>query len=707
MEVIKEAFAKCKAKNRVALITYVTAGYPTVSETPDIMMSMQAGGADIIELGIPFAGRPMTESPIIQQANAKALENGVQLSYILHMVNSARKRGLAIPVLLVGYYNPVCEYPYGEDKLLRDCNAAGVDGLVIIDLPPEDMVRFHDLCKSKGLSYIPLVAPSTPNAHMGMPCNITDSFTCIVSRMGVSGTHEKPYGHAEDLLHVHDCTGNSVPVAVGFGIDTRQDFIDISRVAEGVIIGYPIIYLLGNSAPGTGAQKVKEYCLRVAGRTEDQIVIPERRKQANQPMSSTTVYLSYDGAGDTPEDTDTATSLSDTNTSLANFYCQYIPESLMEGLAELENGFNAANADPSFWAEIDSYAAYANRPSPLHLAPRLSAYAGGAHIWLKREDLNHTGSHKINNALGQILLARRLGKTSIIAETGVGQHGVATATLCAQFGMKCTIFMGSEDFQRETATVMHMRILGAEVTPVDAEYSGGKGTIRDAINEAFRVWAMELQTTHFVIGSTFGPHPYPTIVRTFQAVIGTETRAQFTAMNGGRLPDAVVACVGGGSNAVGLFYPFLGDSSVSLVGVDGRGGCMAGPSEESIGIVHGLPTYLPWHEDREDTEDDITHYVSAGLDYPGIGPELASWTESGRAKISAATDAEVLMAFSLLSQREGVIPALESSHAVAGAVRAAKELGPGHNVVVCLSGRGDKDVETVAHIMSNLRVDDA
>ncbi|CAI7651085.1 unnamed protein product [Penicillium viridicatum] len=675
MEVIKEALAKCKAKNRVALITYVTAGYPTVSETPDIMMSMQAGGADIIELGIPFVGRPMTESPTIQQANAKALENGVRLSYILQMVNSARKQGLAIPVLLVGYYNPVCEYPYGENKLLRDCNAAGVDGLIIIDLPPEDTVRFHDLCKSKG--------------------------------MGVSGTHEKPYGHAKDLLHVHDCTGNSVSVAVGFGIDTRQDFIDIARVAEGVVIGYPIIYLLENAAPGTGAQKVKEYCLRVAGRTEDQIVIPERRKQANQPMSSTTVYLSYDGAGDTPEDTDTATNLRDTNTSLANFYCQYIPESLMEGLAELEDGFNAANADPSFWAEIDSYAAYANRPSPLHLAPRLSAYAGGADIWLKREDLNHTGSHKINNALGQILLARRLGKTSIIAETGVGQHGVATATLCAQFGMKCTIFMGSEDFERETTTVMHMRILGAEVTPVDAEYSGGKGTIRDAINEAFRVWEMELQTTHFVIGSTFGPHPYPTIVRTFQAVIGTETRAQFTAMNGGRLPDAVVACVGGGSNAVGLFYPFLGDSSVSLVGVDGRGGCMAGPSDESIGIVHGLPTYLPWHEEREDTEDDITHYVSAGLDYPGIGPELASWKESGRARISAATDAEVLMAFSLLSQLEGVIPALESSHAVAGAVRAAKELGPGHNVVVCLSGRGDKDVETVAHIMSSLRVDDA
>ncbi|KAJ5942670.1 hypothetical protein N7516_002838 [Penicillium verrucosum] len=366
MEVIKEAFAKCKAESRVALITYVTAGYPTVGETPDIMMSMQVGGADIIELGIPITGHPMTESSTIQQANAKALENGVQLPHILQMVKSARKQGLAVPVLLVGYYNPVREYPYGEDKLLRDCNAAGVDGLIIVDLPPGDIVRFRDLCKSKGLSYIPLVAPSTPNSHMGMLlCNIADSFICIVSRMGVSGTHEKPYGCAEDLLHrVHDCTGNSVPVAVGLGISTRQDFIDIARAAEGVVIGCPIIYLLENATPGTGAQKVKEYCLRVAGRTEDQIVIPERRKQASQPMSPTTVYLSYDGAGDTPEDTETATSLRDTNANVENLICQYIPQTLKEGLAELENGFQAANADPAFWAEINYYAGHTNRPSP-------------------------------------------------------------------------------------------------------------------------------------------------------------------------------------------------------------------------------------------------------------------------------------------------------------------------------------------------------
>ncbi|KGO65650.1 Aldolase-type TIM barrel [Penicillium italicum] len=709
MEAIKEAFAKCKASNRAALITYVTAGYPTVSETPGIMLSMQAGGVDIIELGIPFTDS-VTEDSTIRQANAKALENGVQISHILQMVKSARTQGLAVPVLLIGYYKPVREHPYGEEKLLRDCKAAGVDGLIIVDLPTENTVQFYVRCKSKGLSYIPLVSSSTPNVQIEMICNMADSFICIVSRMGISGAHEKPYGRVAHLVdRVNEHTGSSVPIAVGFGVDTRQEFIDLSRAADGIVIGSPIVYILGNAAPGTGAQKVKGYCLRVSGRTENQIVITERRKQANQPMSSTTVYLSYDGAGDTPEDTNKATNISGINTHLGAFSGQYVPESLMEGLTELEDGFKAANADPTFWAEINSYAAYANRPSSLHLAPRLTAHAGGARIWLKREDLNHTGSHKINNALGQILLARRLGKTSIIAETGAGQHGVATATLCAQFGMKCTIFMGSEDFEREALTVLHMRILGAVVVPVDAMCSGEKGTLRDAVNEAFRVWAMEVKTTHFVIGSAFGPHPYPTIVRTFQTVIGTETRNQFGAMNAGRLPDAVVACVGGGSNAVGMFYPFLGDSSVALVGVEAGGGRSmaeqhsASLGRESVGVLHGMRTFLSWDEDGENGH---THHVSAGLDYPGVGPELSSWKESGRATFIRANDPDVMVAFSLLSQLEGVMPALESSYAVAGAVCVAKELGPGRDVVICLSGRGDKDVETVAHIVSALRVDD-
>ncbi|CAG8102510.1 unnamed protein product [Penicillium nalgiovense] len=714
MEAIKDAFANCKAQNRAALITYVTAGFPTISETPEIMLAMQAGGADIIQLGIPFTG-PMAESHAIKLVNARALENGVQIPYILHMVQSARKRGLAIPVLLIGYYNPVCSYPYGEEKLLRECKAAGVDGLIIVDLLPETTLRFRDLCKSKGLSYIPLIASSTSDAHMKWLCDIADSFVCIASRMGISGPHEEPYDTDEeepyecvgDLLHrVHACTENSVLVAVGFGVETPQHFVNISRLAEGVVIGSQIIQLLMFAAPGNGARKVREYCLDIADRTCDQIIITARRQQSIQPLSSTTIYLSRDGANDALEGTDKATNPTDTTQSRV-FRDQYVPSSLTEGLTELENGFEAANADPTFWAEIKSYATYANRPSSLHLAPRLTAHAGGARIWLKREDLNHTGSHKINNALGQIVLARRLGKTSIIAETGTGQHGVATATLCAQFGMKCTIFMGSEDFKCKdlALTVLRMRILGAEVVPVDAPRSGEKGTLRDAVNEAFSVWARELKTTHFIIGSAFGPHPYPNIVRTFQTVIGTETRVQFGVFNAGRLPDAVVSCVGGGSNAVGMFYPFLGDASVALVGVQADGDAsMAGENSASLdgGPVResqGLQTHL---SSDENWEVDKMHFISSGLHYPGVGPELSSWKESGRVRFVAANDSEALMAFSLLCQLEGIMPALESSYAIAGGIRVAKELGPERDVVVCLSGRGDKDVQALAQIMSTV-----
>ncbi|KAJ6189038.1 hypothetical protein N7519_003946 [Penicillium mononematosum] len=681
MKAIKDAFAECKAQNRAAMITYVTAGFPTISETPDIMLAMQAGGADIIQLGIPFTG-PTAESHAIKLANLRALENGVQISYILHMVQSARKRGLAIPVLFIGYYNPVRSYPYGEEKLLRECKAAGVDGLTIVDLLPKTTVGFRDLCKSKGLSYIPLIASSTSDAHMKLLCNIADSFVCIASRMGVSGTHEEPYetheepyetheepyGCVGDLLHrVHACTGNPVPVAVGFGIETPQHFVDIGRLAEGVVIGSQIIQILGTAVPGNGARKVREYCLEIADRTWDQNVVTARGQQATQPLSSTTIYLSNDGANDAPEDTDKATNPTDT-TQLRAFRDQYVPTSLTEGLTELENGFEAANADPTFWAEINSYATYANRPSTLHLAPRLTAHAGGARIWLKREDLNHTGSHKINNALGQIVLARRLGKTSIIAETGAGQHGVATATLCAQFGMNCTIFMGSQDFECKdlALTILRMRILGAEVVPVDAPRSGEKGTLRDAVNEAFSVWARGLKTTHFIIGSAFGPHPYPTIVRTFQTVIGTETRVQFGAADG----DASMA----------------GQNSASLDG---------GPVRESRGLQISLSS-------DEDWEVDKIHFVSSGLYYPGVGPELLSWKESGRVRFVAANDSEALTAFSLLCQLEGIMPALESSYAIAGGMRVAKELGPERDVVVCLSGQGDKDVQALAQIMSTM-----
>jgi tryptophan synthase len=380
---------------------------------------------------------------------------------------------------------------------------------------------------------------------------------------------------------------------------------------------------------------------------------------------------------------------------------QYVPESLMDCLRELEQGFNDAKNDPEFWKEFESFYPYMSRPSSLHKTERLTDYVReksekgfGANIYLKREDLNHTGSHKINNALGQVLLARRLGKTEIIAETGAGQHGVATATVCARFGMKCTVFMGAEDVRRQALNVFRIKLLGATVVAVEA----GSRTLRDAVNEALRKWVEKLDTTHYIIGSAIGPHPFPTIVRTFQSVIGNETKEQMQALTG-RLPDAVVACVGGGSNATGMFFPFSEDPSVKLLGVEAGGDGVETDRHSATltggkpGVLHGVRTYILQNEDGQ-IED--THSVSAGLDYPGVGPELSGWKDSSRARFIAATDAEAFLGFKNLSELEGIIPALETSHAIFGAMELAKTMKEDENIVICLSGRGDKDVQSVA-----------
>jgi tryptophan synthase len=373
----------------------------------------------------------------------------------------------------------------------------------------------------------------------------------------------------------------------------------------------------------------------------------------------------------------------------------------MDCLRELEQGFNDAKNDPEFWKEFQSYYPYMSRPSSLHKTDRLTDYVReksekgfGANIYLKREDLNHTGSHKINNAVGQVLLARRLGKTEIIAETGAGQHGVATATVCARFGMKCTVFMGAEDVRRQALNVFRMKLLGATVVAVEA----GSRTLRDAVNEALRKWVERLDTTHYIIGSAIGPHPFPTIVRTFQSVIGNETKEQMQALTG-RLPDAVVACVGGGSNATGMFFPFSEDPSVKLLGVEAGGDGVETDRHSATltggkpGVLHGVRTYILQNEDGQ-IED--THSVSAGLDYPGVGPELSGWKDSSRARFIAATDAEAFLGFKNLSELEGIIPALETSHAIFGAMELAKTMKEDENIVICLSGRGDKDVQSVA-----------
>lgn len=372
---------------------------------------------------------------------------------------------------------------------------------------------------------------------------------------------------------------------------------------------------------------------------------------------------------------------------------RYMPESLIATLDELSAEYEAAQQDPSFAAELARlHATYTGRPSIVTEVPRFAEHAGGARIILKREDLNHTGSHKINNVLGQALLVKRLGKTRLIAETGAGQHGVATATAAALFGMSCTIYMGEVDTKRQALNVARMRLLGAEVIPVKT----GSRTLKDAINEAFRDWVANADTTHYLLGTVNGPHPFPTMVRNFHKVIGEEARQQVLELTG-RLPDAVAACVGGGSNAIGIFHAFLDDPDVKLYGFEPGGhGIASGKhgatlSEGTPGILHGTKTYVLQDEDGQTME---SHSISAGLDYPGVGPEHAWLRDIGRASYQPITDDEAMQAFRLLCRTEGILPAIESSHALAGAVKLGKELGPDAVILVNLSGRGDKDVET-------------
>ena len=377
---------------------------------------------------------------------------------------------------------------------------------------------------------------------------------------------------------------------------------------------------------------------------------------------------------------------------------RYVAETLMPALLELEQAYDAARQDPAFQQEFDYYLKhYVGRPSPLYHARRLSEQLGGAQIYQKREDLNHTGAHKVNNTVGQILLARRMGKRRIIAETGAGQHGVATATVAALFGMECEIFMGAEDIRRQSINVFRMKLLGAKVH----EVTSGTATLKDAMNDALRHWVTHVRDTFYIIGTVAGPHPYPLMVRDFQSVIGTESKAQLQEARG-CLPDVALACIGGGSNAMGLFYPFVRDAGVRLIGVEAAGhGVDTGKHAASIsagapGVLHGNMTYLLQDEAGQ---IEHAHSISAGLDYPGVGPEHAHLHDIGRAEYVSVTDDEALDAFQRLTRVEGIIPALESAHAIAEVIKLAPTMSADQTILVCLSGRGDKDIHTVAETM--------
>ena len=393
---------------------------------------------------------------------------------------------------------------------------------------------------------------------------------------------------------------------------------------------------------------------------------------------------------------DLSSSLPDANGLFGSFGGRFVAETLMPLILELQDEYATAKNDPEFQRQLSYFQGdYVGRPSPLYFAERLTEHFGGASIYLKREELNHTGAHKINNCIGQVLLAKQMGKKRIIAETGAGMHGVATATVAARFGLPCVIYMGTTDIERQQTNVFRMKLLGAEIVPV----TSGTGTLKDAMNEALRDWVTNVDDTFYIIGTVAGPHPYPAMVRDFQAVIGHETRSQMLEKKG-RLPDSLVACVGGGSNAIGLFYPFLDDPDVKMIGVEAGGkGVKSGLHAASLnggtpGVLHGNRTYLLQNEDGQIID---AHSISAGLDYPGIGPEHAWLHEQGRVEYVSATDDEALEAFQICCRQEGIIPALETAHALAEVAKRAPTLPREHLMVVNLSGRGDKDMMSVAH----------
>ncbi|QPG76140.1 tryptophan synthetase [Brettanomyces nanus] len=679
---LRQAFINAKKEGRAALVTFITAGFPTVEDTVPVLKGLQDGGVDIIELGVPFSD-PIADGPTIQAANVVALENGMSVPKTIDLVRNARAAGVTVPIILMGYYNPILIY--GEKKMIHDTKEAGANGFIVVDLPPEEAVKFRNSCSLEGLSYVPLVAPSTTDERLELLGEIADSFIYVVSRMGVTGSGISITKDAGSLCErVRKSTGGRTPLAVGFGVSTREHYLQVGKDADGVVIGSKLVNLIKDSKQSDRAAVAEKFAHSILnGKGKNCIpddVIPEKAVTIEHPdfvekHKHNPRFGAYGG--------------------------QYVPEALHSCLRELEGAFEDAIADPKFWDEFHGLYDYMGRPSSLHRAERLTEYAGGAQIWLKREDLNHTGSHKINNALGQVLIARRLGKKNVIAETGAGQHGVATATAAAKFGLGCTIFMGAKDIRRQALNVFRMRILGAKVVSV----TNGTKTLRDATSEAFRYWVSHVEDTHYIVGSAIGPHPYPTMVRTFQSVIGKEIKEQFAKQNDGKLPDLLVACVGGGSNSSGTFSPFEKDTSVKLLGIEAGGdGIETGRHSATLtagqpGVFHGVKTYVL---ENEDGQIHDTYSVSAGLDYPGVGPELAGWKDSGRVQFSAVTDAQALEGFRLLSQYEGIIPALESSHAVYGALQAAKKMSKDKNVVITVSGRGDKDVRSVSEILPEL-----
>ena len=643
---------------------------------------MQEGGSSVIELGIPYTD-PQADGATIQKTHQIAIAAGTSdMTACIAMLSKAREMGLTIPVVLMGYYNPF--YQFGLEKLCKESAAAGADGFIIVDLPPEEAIELSGHCTKYGLSNIPLIAPTSADDRIDILAGQASTFIYYVSVAGVTGARSELPDNLEDFV-ARIRSKTDLPIAVGFGISTPEMVQGVANVSDGVVVGSAIIRAMDTCGKdATTAEK--------ASAVRDIIShLCTGLKQSADAKNQATA-LGTIPAGNMFEARHQVT-------HFGKFGGQFIPETMSEAFREIEDEYTKIKDDPDFLAELAVYRKdFVGGPTPLHLADRLTEMCGGAKIWLKREDLAHTGAHKINNAIGQALLAKRIGKPRIIAETGAGQHGVATATICAKLGLDCTVYMGAVDCERQKLNVFRMKILGAKVVPVQ----DGQRTLKDAINEAIRDWVTNVRDTHYLIGSAVGPHPFPQIVRDFQSVMGKEMRAQMLE-KAGKLPDVVIACVGGGSNAIGAFHPFVEDEGVELHGVEAAGhgidtdqGHCATLTKGTPGVLQGALTYVIQESSGQTLN---THSISAGLDYPGVGPEHAYLKDIGRAKYNAVTDDQALEGFKMMCEYEGIIPALETSHAIYYAIQLAKELGPDKDIVINMSGRGDKDMPQVARIL--------
>ena len=643
---------------------------------------MQEGGSSVVELGIPYTD-PQADGATIQTTNQVAIAAGTSdISSCLAMVAKARTMGLTIPVVLMGYYNPFLQF--GIHNLCKETAAAGADGFIIVDLPPEEAMELSTACNKYGLSNVPLIAPTSSDDRIGLLAEQASSFIYCVSVAGVTGARDALPDDLEDFV-ARIRAKTSLPIAVGFGISNPNMVKGVANISDGVVVGSAILRAMDKVGRGAKTEEkanaVRDIISTLCTGLEQS---PNAKHQATLLGRTPVIKTNEDRHKET---------------HFGKFGGQFIPETLSEAFREIEVEYEKIKNDPGFLAELMEYRRdFVGGPTPLHLAERLTELCGGAKIWLKREDLAHTGAHKINNAIGQALLAKRIGKPRIIAETGAGQHGVATSTICAKLGLDCTVYMGAVDCERQKLNVFRMNTLGAKVVAVQ----DGQRTLKDAINEAMRDWVTNVNDTHYLIGSAVGPHPFPTIVRDFQSVIGSEMKSQMQE-KAGKLPDAVVACVGGGSNAIGSFYPFVEDKTVELYGVEAGGhgidtdqGHCATLSKGTPGVLQGALTYVIQEESGQTLN---THSISAGLDYPGVGPEHAYLKDIGRAKYNAVTDEQALEGFKMMCEYEGIIPALETSHAIYYALQLAKTMGPDKDIVITMSGRGDKDMPQVARIM--------